>query len=166
MAEIASLERSLREELKPKLKDVTLETLPEFIEYALAGGAAGQHDYGSICVAMGAIAAAACWAANTHKNGGITGFQASAVTWEFIEAWGTHGEGPKRLVSYRDMLYPQYEPQFTDRKISSYTWEYLQDEARKMLQEDQGLMADEVRNHLRSIVDGVVPFGYTVRGDD
>lgn len=118
-----------------------------------------QHDYGTICHALAAGAVAACWAVNRESpSGGITGFQASAVMWEFIQRWGGR-EGPLRLIEYRDMLYPQYEERF-EQTISEETWAYLQTEAVKLLAD--GAAAPEVARHCKSIVGGKVPFGYKI----
>ena len=66
-----------------------------------------EHDYGTVCHAMAAVAVQAAKAFNDSEQGGITGFQAGAVMWEFIKRF-MHLEGPMRLVQYNDMLYPQY----------------------------------------------------------
>lgn len=149
-------EQQLREDLRTEMKDVTLATLPAFIEAALARGTG----YGEICVAIGAIAAAAARAANRSPQGGITGFQASAVFWEFVDQWGVFDRGPKRMVSFYHLLYPQYDRCFAPT-VSAGTWEWVQEEARKLLlDKDSGVPA--VRAHWESIVDGTVPFGLLV----
>lgn len=77
------------------------------------------------------------------------------VMWDFIKQW-----------KFSDnMLYPQYENDFCEKIISSYTWEYLQKRAKEFLEETNNgkwMAAAEVRKHWQSIVDGKVPFGYTV----
>ena len=55
--------------------------------------------------------------------------------------------------------YPQYENSFS-KTISKYTWEKLQEEAKRKLEEGVGV--DKVQEHWQSIIDGVVPFGYEV----
>ena len=152
-------ETELREYLAAKFADVTLDTLPSFMADALDR----EHDYGTICIAVGACAVAAAKAADRHPNGGITGFQASAVFWEFVRGWGTFGDGPKRMVSYRDMLYPQYEEKF-DKRISAETWVWLQDEARKKVPAPESAHP-AVLAHWQSIADGVIPFGYSVEDE-
>lgn len=62
----------------------TLETLPSFLKNLMEGY---NHDYGTVCHALAAGAVATAWAMNAHDNGGITGFQAGAVMWEFIKGW-------------------------------------------------------------------------------
>jgi hypothetical protein len=156
-------ESAVREELTNAMKDVTLETLPKFIDQALTR----PHDYGTICVAIGAIAAAAAKAADRSPGGGITGFQAGAVFWEFQKQWGVfgHGEKPLRMLQYNNMLYPQYAHDF--KSISSETWEWLQKRATELLNEKRGPIAptDAVVTHWRSIKAGIVPFGFTVERD-
>ena len=125
-------EEGLRELLNKESKTVTLETLPAFMKLALDR----QQDYGTICVAIGACAVAAARAADRSKFGGITGFQAGAVFWEFVSGWGAFGEGPKRMVNYSNLLYPQYRDDFTT--ISSDTWEWTKAEAAKRIAESEG----------------------------
>lgn len=51
------------------------------------------HDYGTIGHAVAASAIGAATAVDHSPTGGITGFQAGAIMWEFIQHW-TH-EGNK-----------------------------------------------------------------------
>jgi hypothetical protein len=149
---------------------VTLETLPEFLRHLTEDY---KHDYGTICRAIAAGAVATAWAIDHSSVGGITGFQAGAVMWEFITHWmSEYKDKPLKLVNYENMLFPQYEDKF-DTTISPDTWQYLQKEARRMLDnkpEKEGVYEVDhsqahpaVRKHWQSIVDGKVPFGYRVR---
>lgn len=123
-----------------------------------------NHDYGTVCHALAAGAVATCWALNRESpSGGITGFQAGAVMWEFIRAWNGL-KGPAQLTRYQDMLYPQYERRFK-KVIHKGTWEWLRDRAAEELSQASRSAADTVVAHWKSIVDGVVPFGYTVEDD-
>ena len=97
-------EQEWRDALAKRFANVTIDTLESEIRDVMSA----DHDYGTICVAIGHIAAAAARAADRMPSGGITGFQAGAVFWEFTRAWGVFGDGPKRVVTYADMLYPQY----------------------------------------------------------
>lgn len=134
----------------------TLETLPAFIEKL----SKENHDYSSICYAVAAAAIGAAWAMDRSPNGGITGFQAGAIMWEFIKKWDGE-KGPMKLLKYERMLYPQYYDTF-DKIISKEIMKYLQDEAKKILSEPNSLMTTEVRNHMQSIADGNPPFGYKI----
>jgi len=125
-----------------------------------------QHDYGTICHAVAAAAIRAAWAMNAKPQGGITGFQASAVMWEFIRNW-TGDKGPMQLIKLDDMLFPQMEYKFA-KTISTDTWNYLKYEAQKHINE-VAATGNEVHPsvwlHWQSIVNGIVPFGYTVSDD-
>ncbi len=94
------------------------------------------------------------------RNGGITGFQAGFVMWEFVRRW-LHIEGPVQLVQYRDMLYPQYADKFA-KTIDQETW--VQEQAKKLLEKDGEISSqnDYFTEHLKSIVAGTPPFGYQV----
>lgn len=117
------------------------------------------HDYGTICHACAACAIAAAWAVNRSPSGGITGFQAGCIMWEFIRNWMSK-DSPMRLVDFQDMLYPQYERKF-QKAISGDVWEWLQEQAKEKLGDDRPA-AGAVESHWESIADGVVPFGYEV----
>lgn len=139
-------------------KEIKVEELEAFVKRLSTGY---QHDYGTICHAVAASAVAAASAVNSSEQGGITGFQAGVIMWEFIKHWMHYEQQPMRLVQYKDLLYPQHEYRFTG--ITKDTWEWLQEEAKKNLEEDHG--ADVVRAHWQSIVDGKVPFGLDVYED-
>ena len=122
-----------------------------------------NHDYGTICHAIAAVAVQAAKQMNKQSQGGITGFQAGAVMWEFVKHW-MHLEGPMRLVQYDHMLYPQYFEKF-DQVISPDIWKNLQTKAMEnLIKAGNGDMVHEnVVAHWKSIVNGVVPFGYVVQ---
>lgn len=153
-------EGQLREHLTKLMADVKLETLPAFIDEALRLGGQG---YGEICVALGAIAAAAANAANRSPQGGITGFQAGAVFWEFVGQWGVFDKGPKKIVCFHDALYPQHAYKFAPT-LSSETWAWLQGEARRLIAEhpDKSHVHPEVYGHWEAIAAGTLPFGMTI----
>jgi hypothetical protein len=161
-------EAGLRELLNKESKTVTLKTLPAFMKLALNR----QQDYGTICVAIGACAVAAARAADRSEHGGITGFQASAVFWEFVRGWGTFGEGPKRMVNYTNLLYPQLEYDFTT--ICQDTWDWVKEEAARLIKETEttgkvgkpfGVTpAPQVLAHWKRIVESDrPPFGLVVK---
>jgi hypothetical protein len=56
-----------------------------------------SHDYGTIIHAMTAAAIASIQTLQASPQGGITGFQASCLFWEFTKRWGVFSEGPKRM---------------------------------------------------------------------
>lgn len=161
-------EMHLEKEWYGQAKKQTLETLPDFINHVMNDY---NHDYGTVCHAIGACALAAAWAANNEKGacGGITGFQAGFVMWKFIQQWSyPNNKTGLRLLNYDDMLYPQYDYKF-EKTISPDTWKALQDQAKKNLEdnnEDRWWKAyPDVIAHWQSIVDGVVPHGFAVKED-
>lgn len=141
-----------------KAKKQTIATLPNFLKKL---DESYVHDYGTICHAVAAAALAAAYAMNKLPSGNITGFQAGAVMWQFISKWQGM-EGPLRLVQYENLLFPQYELDFTT--ISADVWAWAQKEAKKRLkQRNKGVNID-VLNHWKSVADGRVPFGLRISG--
>lgn len=143
-------------------KTQTLATLPNFLRMLTEDY---EHDYGTICHAIAAAAIAAAWAVEHSPQGGITGFQAECIAWEIIEGWGSFDKGPKRMLNFANMLYPQYEHDF-EKTILPGTWEFLKTEAKKNLDHKSPWVSAEVTAHWQSIVDGKVPFGYRVKEKD
>jgi hypothetical protein len=111
--------------------EITMEKLPEFLRKLTEDY---SHDYGTICHALAAGAIATAWAMNKTPTGGITGFQAGAVMWEFIRNWNySSNKTGLKIVDYDNMLYPQYNYKF-NKTISSDTWKSLQKEAAEQIQ--------------------------------
>ena len=151
------------------------KTVPDLSEFVRHLTEDYEHDYGTICHAITAAALAAARVVDRSPSGGITGFQASCIMWEFIKKWMMK-DGPLRLLEYNNMLYPQKRPQFNT--ISATTWEWLQKEARELLggrknrSPDGSVFSDsvdahpEVIAHWESIITGDVPFGYTIESEE
>lgn len=154
-------EMGVHKEWYKQAKEITAETLPEFIRHLSEDY---NHDYGTICHALAAGAIATCWVINRSPSGGITGFQAGGVMWEFIKNWMHYENDPMRLVKYDNMLYPQYGHNF-EKIISKNTFKWLQKEANEKLTASENAHP-EVIEHWKSIVDGQVPFGYEIGEDD
>ena len=141
-------------------KDQTLESLQSFV-LSLVNDY--DHDYGTIVHAMTAAAIATIDAMDKSEQGGITGFQASCITWKFINEW--HGYNhPMKLLHFNKMLYPQYEYDF-QKTIPKEAWLWLQKESRKNLNDKLHCSLD-VADHWKNIANGKVPFGYTVEEND
>ena len=150
-------------EARPK----TPTELAEFVTKLLTDY---NHDYGTICHAVAAAAVAAARTVNAdEKQGGITGFQAGAIMWQFVKHW-LHEEGPMRMQRMEHLLFPQYADDF--RTISLETFRWLQDEAAKKLSEgrikldpdEDGVSAHpDVVAHWKRIVAGEVPFGLRIK---
>lgn len=157
-------EQHLENEWFKEATEQTIETLPKFINHIMNDYG---HDYGTICHAIAACSLAAAYSANRHEQGGITGFQAGFVMWDFIKEWMyRNNRTALRIVNYDDMLYPQYEEKF-DKFISKETFEGIKKAAQESLDEvKQGRAAHpDVIKHWESIVAGNVPFGYKVKED-
>lgn len=145
---------------------VTVEDLAAFItklttEY--------HHDSGTIvhAIAAAAVAAGRCVNASPASRGGITGFQAQAVFWQFYTAWDAFlvpKDSPAWIGFAENLLYPQYKDRF--RSISPKTWEWVQKRAAERLAESgpaSEIASNSVVEHWKSIVAGKVPFGFEVR---
>lgn len=130
-----------------------------FVDYVEKNG---PHDYNTMCYATAAFATAA--AAICRKCFGITALQMSCVACDIARNTTLVDDScgcELILRQYSNMLYPQYDYKF-DNVIKPKTWELLQDEAKKRLERDGKFMTNNVREHMQGIVDGKVPFGYTV----
>ena len=141
----------------------TLESLPDFINHVMNDYV---HDYGTVVHAVAACAIAAAWAANKADGarGGITGFQAGFVMWDFVLQWQfKNNKSGLRILDFDKLLYPQYSERF-EKVIDPKKWEKLQEMARTNLEEKGA--CDEVREHWTSIVNGKVPFGFQVKEVD
>lgn len=134
--------------------EMTADKLGEFIKKLTEDY---EHDYGTICHACAAAAIAGASLVNHSEQGGITGFQASGIMWEFIKHW-MHYEGPLRLIKYEEMLYPQHADRFNT--ISKDTFEYLQKKAKTYIEHREPFAHPKVIEHWQSIVDGYIPFGF------
>jgi hypothetical protein len=161
-----SMKQAINEEMHletkwfAEAKKLTPETLMGFINHVMNDYV---HDYGTVCHAVAACAIAAAWAANEApgSGGGITGFQAGFVMWDFIQQWGfPSNKCGLKIVDYDNMLYPQYETKFA-KTLSKDTWEQLKKEAAINLKDCEHCHPDVI-NHWKKIVGGDVPFGYTV----
>lgn len=146
----------IKAEWLDRASKATIETLPNFLKEITENY---QHDYGTICHAMAIAAIASARAINASPQGGITGFQAGAIMWEFIREWNYSGNKTGlKLVDYDNLLYPQYEDEF-EKAISSGVWENLQKEAKANIREANTKYAtylvakEEYRKEIASFVE-------------
>ena len=154
---IVTEEQHPEKEWFAEARKMTMENLPAFIDKMMNNYV---HDYGTACHAVSACAIAAAWAAADKE--GITGFQAGFVMWDFIRNWTKiSNECGLRLIDFDDMLYPQYEDKFNKRTISSNNWERIQAKAKENLEKYKDSDTIVIQ-HWQSIIDGHVPFGYSV----
>jgi len=122
--------KTIKEQWEKEAKEMTLEALPKFLKRLTEEY---RHDYGTICSAMAVGAVATAYAVNKTPQGGITGFQAGAVMWDFISGWlFKDNKIGLTLINYDDLLYPQYED--SCNTISSEIWKNLQKEAKKEIE--------------------------------
>lgn len=157
---IITEEMGLEKEWFAQAREQKLETLLAFMNHLLNDYG---HDYGTICHAISACVLAAAYAADNSAQGGITGFQAGAVMWDFVRQWSySNNKTTLRIIDYDNMLYPQYREYFEGRTISESTWKLIQNEAKKRLEEN-GPASKEVIEHWKSIVNGVIPFGFKIQ---
>lgn len=153
-------ELKLRDEWFAEAKQQTLETLPAFLKKL----SEHPHDYGTICRAMGAAAIGAAWAIEHSPSGGITGFQASCVMWDFVQGWMSYSE-PLSLMKASDLLYPQYADRYTT--VSPSVWEWVQKQAKANIDTNERTSVHpDVWSHWESIVAGTVPFGLSLAKND
>lgn len=147
----------VRDELIEKRKNIKSFTgLVKFLKYVTencnTGYGVAPRAIAQACLAVGYFLA---------NKFGITGFQAGFVMWDFITGWHyTNNKCGLKITDYDDMLYPQYEYRF-QKTISADTWKCLREQAKENLK-NSTYAHPRVIKHWQSIVDGKVPFGYTV----
>lgn len=155
-------EDGLHKEWYKEAKEQTLETLPEFIKKLTENY---EHDYGTICHAITSAAIGTAWAINDSSQGGITGFQAGAIMWEFIKHWNhEYNKLGLKLIDYDNILFPQYEYRFKN-EISKKHWKKIQNEALnriKQTTESGSKVHKDVMDHWKSIADGNLPFNFVI----
>lgn len=72
-------------------------------------------------------------AIDKSPSGGITGFQAGCIMWEFIRKWYfSSNKCGLKIVDYDNLLYPQKESSF-DRVLSKDIWENVQNQAKELI---------------------------------
>ena len=132
-----------------ELRKMGIEELPEFLK-SLENE---DVDYNTCCDIVSKAGLASMHVFGSKLN--ITGFQAGYIMWQMIYNWLFE-------TNKDNMLYPQYEEMF-QKSIPVSAWKSLQAEACVLLETNKGV--DVVREHWQSIVDGKVPFGYTIKED-
>jgi len=96
MPEVINEKMGVHKEWYVEARGMTLDQLPKFVQRLTKDY---QHDCGTICHAIAAAAVGAAWSVERGPQGGITGFQASCIMWEFITHWMTEYEGEACSVS-------------------------------------------------------------------
>jgi hypothetical protein len=145
------------EKLYAEATKQTLETLPGFLE-RVSAIVRCDWDYSKGIAAIAISAIAASWAMDSVPGLGSSNAQTRYIMCEYMMRYGNIST-PANIVEYMEMLNPS-NAEYFEKTISVDTWKCLQTEAAKRLKRVR--LADEVREHLQSIVDGVPPFGYDV----
>jgi len=126
--------KELRKEWIATAKKAKIDQLPDVINSMLDGH---EHDYGTICHVTAIAALAGANAVNNSEQGGITGYQAGAVMWEFIrEFLYTSNKTGLKITNYDNFLFPQYGYKF-DRTIAADNWKELQKAAAENMIESE-----------------------------
>jgi hypothetical protein len=100
-----------------------------------------QQRIPAVCVAS----VAAAWAVDHSPQGGITGFQAGAIMWQFIREWNySLNKTGLRLVDYDNFLYPQYADKY-EKNITKDTMAALQKEAKAKIEKTDSEYADYLK---------------------
>lgn len=156
-------EMHIEKEWFAEAKKQRLLMLPVFINHVMNDY---EHDYGTVCHAIAACALAATWAANDEigARGGITGFQAGFVMWDFIRQFMyENNKCGLRIIDYDKMLYPQYGDSF-GKRISPAVRDSLMKRSEELLKENSDAHP-AVIEHWKAISTGHMPFGYIVAED-
>ena len=157
-------EMNLHEEWFKQAREIqTADELATFVDHMLNGY---YHDYGTVCHAIAACTLASAWL-GAHTEG-ITHFQAGFVMWDFIHQWmKPNNKCGLKLIDYDHMLYPQYQYEY-EKTISKDVFESLQKEAKRLLDTKRTDIpaSPAVLDHWQSIVNGKVPFGYTIAEEE
>lgn len=150
-----------KKHLEEKRREIkSFDDLVAFLKYVEENF---NYDYGVAPRAMAQAALAVSW--YFCSKFGITGFQAGFVMWEFVRDWQfRYNRTSLKILDYDNMLYPQYDYKF-EKTISSRVWASLQKAAKENLEKDFEHAHPDVVAHWQSIVDGKVPFGFTVKED-
>lgn len=134
--------KAIKEEWLKKAKAMTIDGLPAFLKELTENY---SHDYGTICHAVAVSAIAAACAVDHSPQGGITGFQAGCIMWEFIRNWNySSNKTGLRIIDYDNFLYPQYEDKY-QKTISKGTWKAIQQEAKTHIDKANREYADYLK---------------------
>lgn len=148
----------LKNEWLIKARKMTLEELPAFLKDLTEQY---EHDYGTICHAVAIAAIATAWAVDRSPQGGITGFQAGCIMWEFIREWNfSSNKTGLKIVDYDNFLYPQYSDLF-DKTIPESVWEVIKKEAQaNILKADREYVKylNEVEQYKKDIAEFVIKY--------
>ena len=122
------------------------------------------HDYGT---SARATAAAAFATANAFaRYEGLTGFQWSCVAMDVLgQMCFPDNKLGFTVIDYDDLLYPQYEYRFTERKISAEGAEKLKQEAKARIGEGDEWVHPDVMAWWQKLADGQFPEWLEIEGE-
>lgn len=137
--------------------------------YGYISDVTDNYNYGYEISAEAAAQALVATADYIFKKMGMTGFQASWIALNFYaEIMHPNLKTMLRVINFDDMIYPQCGRRF-DKVISSDTWKQIQNYAKseldKLVECKDEYIHPAVKAHWESIVEGNVPFGYTVEDE-
>lgn len=118
------------------------------------------HNYGTMIEGV----VTAMMATFKHVSRGLTGYQAGCIAGEVARR--IEGiRGPFKFLRYEFLLLP-HNDDFFKKQIEPETQEWLIEEAKRMIKEcnpeNKDPTATKLRDHLQKIIDGSLPFGYSV----
>ena len=114
------------------------------------------HDYGTSARATSAAVFATANAFARHE--GLTGFQWSCVAMDVLgQMCFPDNKLGFAVIDYDDLLYPQYEYRFTERKISAEDAKQLKQEACRKIAESDGMVNPDVMAWWQKLANGQFP---------
>ena len=114
------------------------------------------HDYGTSARATSAAVFATANAFARHE--GLTGFQWSCVAMDVLgQMCFPDNKLGFTVIDYDDLLYPQYEYRFTERKISAEGAKQLKQEASRKIAESDGMVHPDVMAWWQKLANGQFP---------
>lgn len=154
-------ELEMKKDLVKKREEIkSFDDLIEFLKYVKDNCNSG---YGAAPKAIAQASLAVAW--QLAGEFGINLSQAGFVMFDFIRDWAYRSnKSGLEIIDYDKMLYPQYEHNFQNI-ITNHTWNALQSEAKMMLEKYSDSVDPKLVEHWKSIADGNVPFGYSVKED-
>ena len=148
----------LREAWIKRAKELrTIEEFGRFLEAMIAF----EHSYNTAVYAAAALMIGVLRVFDRSPQGGLSGFQAGAVFWELAPHLLSVGKCGLKLVDWELLLYPQYAKHF-EKTINNKAWGAVKKRAKEILKTSRSSMHEDVRKHMESIVEGELPFGFTV----
>ena len=114
------------------------------------------HDYGTSARATAAAAFATAIAFAQYE--GLTGYQWGYVAMDVLGRMSfPNNKLGFMVIDYDDLLYPQYEHRFTERKISAEGAQKLRQEAKARISGNDGVVHPEVMAWWQKLANGQFP---------